>query len=126
MECRKRLTPGMNGTKRYQQRFGERLLYVRYRNDPARQRRLTTVELIVDESPLLPSRSKVEKRLFPHPNQNVLVRIDYAESELRNQAKAARAQWLPELKRWKMAYRTAVGLGLKERIEEYGVDDNGN
>lgn len=126
MECRKRLTPGMNDTKRYQQRFGERLLYVRYSRDPAKKRRLTTVELIVDEAPLLPPRSKVEKTLFPHPNQIVFVRIDYKESKLRSKAKAAGALWQPELKLWRMPYRIAVKLGLKERIEDGEVVNNGN
>ena len=79
MECKKRLKPGMNGTKRYQQRFGDRLLFVRYRHDQERQRRLTTVELIVDEAPLMPPRSEAIKALYPHPNQTVYVRIDYGE-----------------------------------------------
>lgn len=126
MECRKRLTPGMNGTRRYQQRYGDRLLYVRYRHDPEQQRRITTVELIVDEAPLPPPRSKVAKTLFPHPNQNVLLRIDYQESALREQAKTAGARWVPELKRWKMPYHLTVKLGLKARIEENEVDNNGN
>lgn len=76
MECRKRLTPGMNGTKRYQNRFGDRLLYVRYRHDPVKKRRITTVDLIVDEAPLPIPRSDAAEVMFPHPNQNVTVRID--------------------------------------------------
>lgn len=65
MECRKRLTPGMNGTKRYLNRFGDRLLYVRYRVDPVQKRRVTTVELIVDEGPMSVPRNAVEKAMFP-------------------------------------------------------------
>jgi hypothetical protein len=126
MECRKRLTPGMNGTKRYQQRFGDRLLYVRYRHDPERQRRLTTVELIVDEGPLQRPRSTVDKTLFPHPNQTIFVRIDYAEEALRSKAKAAGAVWVAEHKRWKLPYHIAVKLGLRERIEVIEVAGNGN
>jgi hypothetical protein len=126
MECRKRLSPGMNGTKHYQQRFGDRLLYVRYRHDPERQRRVTTVELIVDEGPLPPPRSTLDKRLFPHPNQSVYIRIDYAEAALRSKAKAAGAVWAAEHKRWKMPYHTAIKLGLQERIEVIAMADNGS
>jgi len=78
----------MNGTKRYQQRFGERLLYVRPQRPgktaPPDHRRAYRRWI-----PLASLPHRTEKRLFPHPNQNVLARIDYAESELRNQAKAA-------------------------------------
>jgi hypothetical protein len=116
----------MNGTKRYQQRFGDRLLYVRYRHDPERQRRLTTVELIVDEGPLQRPRSTVDKTLFPHPNQTIFVRIDYAEEALRSKAKAAGAVWVAEHKRWKLPYHIAVKLGLRERIEVIEVAGNGN
>ena len=126
MECRKRLTAGMNGTKRYQQRFGDRLLYVRYRHDPEQQRRLTTVELIVDEAPMPPARGNIDKKLFPHPNQNVLVQINYNETELRSRPKVAGAKWVPELKLWKMPYRSAEKLGIKERIRDEEVSSNGN
>lgn len=126
MECRKRLKPGMNGTKRYQQRFGDRLLFVRYRHDQERQRRLTTVELIVDEAPLMPPRSEAIKALYPHPNQTVYVRIDYAETGLRSRAKQAGAKWDAQAGRWKMAHKVAVKLGLTDRIEKIGVVNNGS
>lgn len=51
MECQKRLKPGMKCTKRFQQQYGDNLLFVRYRYDYERQRRVTTIELIVDEAP---------------------------------------------------------------------------
>lgn len=45
----KRLPPGAPGTKRLVERFGNALVCVRYRHDPQLNRRLTTVELIIDE-----------------------------------------------------------------------------
>ena len=117
MECQKRLTPGMNGTKRYQHRFGDRLLFVRYRHDKLHQRRLTTVELIVDEKQLPPARTKVEKTLFPHPNQYVQVRVEYHEAELRAVVKANGGKWLPEYKRWRLPYHVVVKPGMKDRID---------
>lgn len=126
MECRKRLMAGVKGTKHYQQQFGERLLYVRYRHDKEQQRRVTTVEIIVDEKPLtlLPNRLITPNQ--PYPNQNVYVRIEFNESELRASAKAAGARWQPEEQRWLMPYRIAAKLGLRERIEKIIVDNTGN
>lgn len=47
--CRK-LQPGQPGTKKLVARYGETLLCVRYRYDFAGQRRLKTVELVVEEA----------------------------------------------------------------------------
>ncbi|MDF1556268.1 MAG: hypothetical protein P1P84_24585 [Deferrisomatales bacterium] len=49
MKVGQTLTPGQRGTRRYQDRYGERLVCVRYRYDEATGRRYTTVELIEDE-----------------------------------------------------------------------------
>lgn len=126
MECRKRLMAGVKGTKQYQQQFGDRLLYVRYRHDKELQRRVTTVEIIVDEKPLalLPNRLTTPSQ--PYPNENVYVCINFNERELRARAKAAGARWQPEQQRWLMPYRLAVKLGLRERIEKIKVDNAGN
>lgn len=126
MECRKRLMAGVKGTKQYQQQFGDRLLYVRYRHDKEQQRRVTTVEIIVDEKPLVLLPNRLINPGQPYPNENVNVRIDFKERELRTRAKTAGARWLPEEQRWQMPYRIAVKLGLRERIERIKVDNNGN
>lgn len=116
MEVTKRLNPGMKGTKRYFNRFGERLLYVRYRRDQNTQKRYTTVELIVDEQAIIPQLRN--KNLFPLTVENVYVAIAYHEAELRHQVKQAGAKWQGEQKRWVMRRRDAVKLGLGDRIEE--------
>jgi len=41
----------MPGTKRLVARYGERLVRVRYLYDEARNRRLKTVELVIEETP---------------------------------------------------------------------------
>ena len=117
MEVTKRLTPCMGGTKRHVNRFGERLLYVRYRHDRQAQKRYTTVELIVDEQPLIPQ-GKRNKDLFPHGADNVHVKVDYQETALRHKVKQAGASWLKNQKLWKMRRRDAMKLGLKDRIKE--------
>jgi len=49
MEVKATIKPGQNGTKRYTRQYGDQLVCVRYRYDKSRKKRLTTVELIVDE-----------------------------------------------------------------------------
>ncbi|MFP5350071.1 MAG: hypothetical protein ACLGHO_09555 [Gammaproteobacteria bacterium] len=108
---------GQPGTQRFQRKYGERLVLVRYRHDAARQRRLTTVELIVDEAPFQPRRP-LDRELFPNGNRIVHVRVAYGESDLRQKVKEAGAQWDAEKKLWKMRLVKAVRLGLKDRIQE--------
>ncbi len=55
MSSRVTLPPGRNGTKKLLRQYGDRLLRVRYRYDSVTRRRLTTVELIVDEVPWEPA-----------------------------------------------------------------------
>lgn len=116
MDVIKKLAPGALGTKRYVGKYGEQLVCVRYRRDTARQRRVTTVELVVDEAPLAASRNAIEKALFPHPNEYVLVRVAYHEGPLRQRVKEAGGKWLPEKRLWQLPYRKASVLKLEERI----------
>jgi hypothetical protein len=51
METRLTLRPGQHGTKKLVERFGKRLVAVRYLYDAAAGRRLKTVELVIDERP---------------------------------------------------------------------------
>lgn len=92
MDVVKTIPPGQPGTQRFQRKYRERLVLVRYRRDPARRRRLTTVELIVDEAPFQPRRA-LDRELFPHGNRIVHVRVAYGESELRRKVKEAGGQW---------------------------------
>ena len=50
LKTRLTLEPGANGTKRLVERYGERLVCVRYRYDAERRRRIKTVELIEEEA----------------------------------------------------------------------------
>jgi hypothetical protein len=116
MDVIKKLAAGAPGTKRYVREYGEQLLCVRYRRDIAGTRRLTTVELIVDEAPLAPPQNAVEKKLFPHPNGNVVVRVGYHEQALRQRVKEAGAKWLPDRKLWQLPRRKAVEMRIEKRI----------
>lgn len=55
----KTLRPGDPGTEKLVRRFGERLVVVRYRGNPSRRVRSTTVEIVVDEGFWMPHRRSI-------------------------------------------------------------------
>ena len=83
------LAAGANGTKKLVERYGDRLICVRYRYDREKHLRLKTVELIEEEAPWLP------------PDALYLVKIDWEETELQARVKAAGATWDRERRRWR-------------------------
>jgi len=99
----KKLGPQDPGARRWAAEFGDRLLCVRYRVDPLRQRRQTTVELVVEEAPTLGS-------------VRVGLRIAWAETELRQRVKAAGGKWDAEAALWMLPLGAARQLGLVDRV----------
>lgn len=97
----KKLSPSAPGAKRLTQRYGDALVCVRYRDDAAGRRRLTTVELIVDERPLPPPAA---------------VRVAFEETELRSQVKAAGGIWDGKRKLWSLPRAAIRKLKLEHRI----------
>ena len=118
MDVIKKMQPGQPGTKRYTSQYGESLVCVRYRRDAANSRRITTVELIVDDGLYHPDTRPISKTLLPNPNRNVYVRVGYEETWLRMQIKVVGARWVAEKKLWQMRYREVHKLGITDRIIE--------
>jgi hypothetical protein len=110
MKTRLTLKPGQNGTKGLLAKYGDRLLTVRYRYDPAKRRRIKTVELLEEELPWHPPANALP------PDSPVLVQIHFHESALRREAKALGAQWQAQRKLWLISYASAQALGLEDRI----------
>ena len=52
MRSKRKLKPGEPGTQKFLQRYGDDLVCVRYRYDATTERRVTTVELIVESGPV--------------------------------------------------------------------------
>ena len=114
MPIRSTVYPGQRGAKKLLTQYGDRLVCVRYRYDEQRQKRLKTVELIVEEEPWTP--------LEAPPPADVLVPIRIALSEvtLRQQVKQLGGRWDPQRQVWEVRYAQAVALGLAERIIDSG------
>lgn len=101
----KRLSIGTRGTARWLGQFGDKLVCVRYREDPTTGKRITTVELIVEERP-------------PKAGTRLLVEIKFQESGLRQRVKEFGGQWDPSRKLWHLSYEAIQALGLQDRVIE--------
>jgi hypothetical protein len=109
MEVKATLAPGQNGTKQLLKQYGDQLICVRYRYDRARQKRLKTIEIIVDEQDWIPGVA------FP-VDKRVPVKIGFEETDLREQMKKAGAFRNPEKKAWMLSYRRVLEMGLEGRV----------
>ena len=112
MEVIKTLRPGYRGTARLLRKYGERLVCVRYRFDPERNKHVTTVEIVVDERDATGEHVSSGDQI-PISQKSVVVRIDLHETELRDQAKQANGIWDPERRGWVLPYTTVLRLGLQ-------------
>jgi hypothetical protein len=112
VETRLTLRPGQSGTKKLVERYGERLVRVRYLYDEANGRRLKTVELIVESVPWRPRPRHLRRR----DDEIVAVRIAWAETELRERAKRLGAVWRLAQKVWEITWDNAKRLAITDRV----------
>jgi hypothetical protein len=111
METKRILKPGQPGTKKLLQRYGEKLLCVRYRYDAENKKRLKTVELIIQEMP------RQQPKTNEYPMNSVMsIRVRYGEIELRRKVRAAGGRWNRNKKVWQLTYKEVLRLGLTDRI----------
>jgi len=122
MEIRTVRHPGARGTSRLLAKYGERLVCIRYRYDPAHGKRYKTIELIIGEEDWQPPaphpyaqepRQKAPGRFH---TRRVGVRIAYNEAELRKQIKAACGMWDPAERLWFIPEEHVRRLGLVQRV----------
>jgi len=112
MKTIKTLSPGEPGTKKELEKYGDKLVCVRYKYDKENQKKVKTVEVEVARQ----EKSKNSDRI-PF-NKKIYVRIEYREKELRKAVKSVGASWDSEKKLWQMKYGDAYNLGLENRIVE--------
>jgi hypothetical protein len=105
----KKLKAGEPGTKRAQKRYGSALVCVRYRHDPMKLYRFTTVEIVLDHAPIHPRR--FDRASFG-------IETARQEQDLRQTLKAAGARWDPEERTWWLRGDKIRKLGLVHRISK--------
>jgi hypothetical protein len=117
--------PGQRGTVKLVERYGDRLVCVRYRYDAKAGKRYKTAELIVEENSWTPpaSRADVARPKLnvdyldpPSRTPEVSVKVFFRETALREKVKAAGGRWSQADKLWRLPRDTAVSLGLEQRI----------
>jgi hypothetical protein len=109
-DVRKTLRPGQKGTHRFLRDWGERLVSVRYRFDPARKVRYTTIELVASElRPWAPPHR-------PRPDALVYLSVDRNDWKALRKVREARAWWDAERGLWRVRYDAAERLRLRNRI----------
>jgi hypothetical protein len=105
------LKPGQRGTKSLVERYGQDLLCVRFRYDAKKRQRFKTVELIVERTAWTPPAPRYSE------NSTVFLRINAADLQTRQQAKAAGGRWNPEKKLWLVRYGKIAGTPLEKHIQ---------
>lgn len=103
MRVEQTLRPGQRGTRRFVDRFGERLVCVRYRAEG--DRRVTTVEVVVDD-----------RAWRPRPDTVVGVRVVWGEADVARRVKRAGGTWDGQRKLWRLRAGAVRRLGLLGRM----------
>ena len=111
MRALSKVRPGQPGTKKLLGQYGRQMVCVRYRYDAQKRKRYTTVEIIVAEADWSP-------RARRRPDRPVGLRVEFRETELRRQVKAAGAVWDGRKKLWIIKRDRALALAPAERIVE--------
>ena len=101
----KRYAPEQDGAKRFALRYGESLVCVRHRLNPAGTVRHTTVEVLVETTPVVPS-----------GNRLVALRLGPTEKSTRSLLLACGGLWNNSAKHWLVPRKVAQSLGLLDRI----------
>jgi hypothetical protein len=110
LKSQKVLKPGQPGTKKWLEKYGESLYYVRHRYDRDKNLKFVTVELVVEEKYYRYKHTKIaHNKLFE-------LKIEYHEKYLRKLVKEAGGRWNILKKVWELSYGEILKLGLRERI----------
>jgi hypothetical protein len=119
MRARKKLKPGQDGTKSLLDKYGERLVCVRYRYDEEHGLRHKTVELMVESTPWKPQNHKI-------PGETIVgLKVGLQEVELQTAVRQAGGKWNRELQLLELRYDKIVALDLTSRIEPSTLPNSG-
>ncbi|MBU0500964.1 MAG: hypothetical protein KJ558_11980 [Gammaproteobacteria bacterium] len=98
------------------EKYGEKLICVRYRYDEAQGMRYKTVELIEESAPWEAGEPRLKEAEMPASTDRFGVRIGYEEAAIRDKVKQIGGIWRPQQKLWELTYGQIEALNLKERI----------
>ncbi len=110
MRTIKKIKPGMKGTKKLVNTYGDKLVCVRYRRDDERNRKMKTIELIIDESPVTKNKKSIPA------NKIMRIEVKYGEVKIGRIIRSAGGRWNAKEKVWELPYKDVVALGLEKRV----------
>ena len=110
LKTTKKILPGQPGAKKLAQKYGDRLVCVRYKEDSDARQRIKTIELVYGRSPLTPKSHRIPA------NKNVPIRITYGEKGLGILVRQTGGRWDKAEKVWYLPYGQVLALGLENRM----------
>ncbi len=110
MKTQKLIKPGQPGTKKCVEKYGDRLICIRYKIDKKENRWLKTAEIILHEKSITGRRKRIP------PNKLMPLKINYNNIYLRKLVKAAGGKWDSIKKVWELPYNKVIELGLEKNL----------
>jgi hypothetical protein len=107
---RRTIYPGKPGSKKWQKKYGDKLVCVRYKYDDITKKRMTTIELTVAEQDWQQNTAIIPK------NKIVSIEIQYGEIDLARKVKSLGGKWNKDKKVWEISYGNVQFLGLTKRM----------
>jgi hypothetical protein len=101
----KKYAPEKDGAKKFARRYGDSLICVRHRHNELGTIRYTTVELLVEQTPIASRAGSM-----------VALRLGATEKSLRSLLLASGAKWNNASRQWIVPRRVAKSLGILNRI----------
>lgn len=105
----KRIRPNRNGAKRFALRYGDQLVCVRHRLSADSTIRYTTVELVIEQTPVVPAGDRL-----------IALRLNPRDQFTRSLLLASGGRWDDTAKQWLVARKVAKSLGLLDKIVRKG------
>ena len=97
--------PDQNGAKRFARRYADQLVCVRHRLSNDGSVRHTTVELLIESTPVAPCARTL-----------VVIKIGPSDKNTRTLLMACGAQWVPKEKYWLLPRMVAKNLRLLKNV----------
>ena len=108
------LKPGQHGTLKWSEKYGNKLVAVRYRYDRNQGKRYKTIEIIVEETEWIPE--VFNQGTAINPTDKLGIRVEGYEKSIREKVKQAGGICRPRPQLWELSYRQILLLGLEDRI----------
>jgi hypothetical protein len=107
----RKLAPGAPGTKKYVNKYGDRLVCVRYKYDQHTGTKTKTIELIVTQEKWVKKKSAIP------PNKKMYLNIHHTDTFLQKLVRDAGGTWDYKTRCLRLSFRMICSLGLEEYID---------